>query len=85
MYLGALPIADRREVQIGKILNQAQTSVTTALADPAANRRAIATAIEARARVVEVQTTDEHRALAADLRTLIALLGVEAGDLDTLN
>jgi hypothetical protein len=73
------------DVQLVQLLAQARTIVDVALVDAATDRRALATAIEARARWADGQATDDYRTFATQLRALIPVLGVEAGDPDTLD
>jgi hypothetical protein len=62
---------------------QAQAAIDAALTDPAADRRVLATAIEARARWAETGDAPWQEC-ATELRALIAQLGVEPDDPDAL-
>jgi tetratricopeptide (TPR) repeat protein len=80
------PLSSASDGQRDQVLAQARTTTEAALADPAADRHALATAIEARARWAEEGQSEDspELALAAELRALIIQLGVTPDDPDAL-
>ncbi|HEU4327597.1 MAG TPA: tetratricopeptide repeat-containing protein [Roseiflexaceae bacterium] len=83
-HLGPLPSAETREAHIDVVFAQARAARDAALADPASDWRALATAIEARARWAETEDANWQEC-AAELRALIAQLGVEPDDPDAVS
>jgi tetratricopeptide (TPR) repeat protein len=84
--LGPVPAAGTQEARIRQVMVQARAAIDAALADPAADRYVVATAIEARARWAEEGQAEglPELVLAAELRALIPRLGVTPDDPDAL-
>jgi tetratricopeptide (TPR) repeat protein len=84
VHLGLLPPAG--DTQRAQVLAQARAATDAALADPAADRCALATALEACVRWAEEGEAEgsPYLALAAELRALIVQLGVTPDDPDAL-